>query len=114
MSDAYAQFEQRRDVLTRKHQELAKGYTAKLGTDGLITLVPARRRSNLPLRLFAASVVAFFVFKSITLALIGPITYQERIDALADGTKFEKGAAWVMQADQVTTRLAEFLLPTMP
>jgi hypothetical protein len=114
MSDAYAQFETRCASLKRKHSELAKGYTAKLDSDGLITLVPLRRRSYLTTRLILGSVVGFMLFKSVTIALVGTVTYQERIDALAAGTDFEKAAAWLMQADPVASKLAGVIAPYLP
>ena len=114
MSDTYAQFETRCASLKRKHSELARGYVARLDGDGLITLVPARRRSNLTTRLLLGIAVGFMLFKSVTIALIGPLAYQERIDALDAGTGFEKAAAWLMQADPVASCIAGWIASTIP
>jgi hypothetical protein len=114
MSDTYAQFETRCATLKRKHSELAKGYVAKLDGDGLITLVPARRRPFITARLILGTVIGFMLFKSVTIALVGPLTYQERIDALAAGTDFEKAAAWLMQADPVASKVAGTIATYFP
>lgn len=114
MSDTYAEFQMRRKGIERKHSALAKGYSAKIGKDGLITLVPRRSRSLLTARMIVGAVICFMVFKSVTLALIGPPTYEERIASLAGGTTYEKAAAWVMQIDPVSATAAEFLQSMMP
>ena len=112
MSDTFAQFEKRLDSLERKHRELAKGYVAKINPDGLITVEPKPKRAGVFLRLVLTVVVGFVIFKSITLAIIGPTTYNERIQALADGTGFEKVCAWIMQIDPLTQAVATFLSST--
>lgn len=114
MSDTYGQFQTRCDGLQRKHSALAKGYTAKLGDDGLITLVPRRRRSYITARLIAGTIAGVIAFKSLALALIGPIGYQERIDALAAGTTYETVAAWIMQPDPVSSQIAALIISTFP
>ncbi len=109
MSDTFAQFEKRLDNLERKHRELAKGYVAKINPDGLITVEPKSRRAGLFLRLLLTVILGFVAFKSVTLAIIGPVTYDERIQALTDGTAFEKVCAWIMQIDPLSQVVATFL-----
>ncbi|MEM1073910.1 MAG: hypothetical protein AAF665_03715 [Pseudomonadota bacterium] len=110
MSDTFAQFEKRLDTLERKHRELAKGYVAKINPDGLITVEPKRERGLLRPRFALAVIVGFLLFKIVTLAAVGPLTYQDRIAALADGTAFEKVCAWIMQADTISLAAAEYLI----
>lgn len=109
MSDAFAQFEKRLDSLERKHRELANGYFAKINPDGLITVEPKAKPTGLFLRLSLTVAVGFILFKSFTLAIIGPTTYQERIQVLADGTGFEKVCAWIMQIDPLTQAVGAIL-----
>lgn len=42
-------------------------------------------------------------------AQIGPVDYEERVERLRQGTEVEQIGAYVMQADQVTVALSEFL-----
>ena len=112
MSEAFAQFEKRLDNLERKHRELAKGYVAKINPDGLITVQPKEKKTAMRLRLLLAIIVAFVLFKSVTLAIVGPLTYADRIAALAQGTTFEQACAWVMQADPISQFLSEYLIRT--
>lgn len=109
MSDAFAQFEKRLESLERKHRELAAGYVAKINPDGLITVEPKPKRTGLTARLLAMIIIGIISFKVITLMLVGPVIYQSRVDALAAGTQFEKAAAWIMQADPLSQRVAGML-----
>ena len=106
MSEAFAQFEKRLDSLERKHRELASGYIAVINPDGLISIQPKEKRAGLALRLIAAMGIGYVLFKSVTLALVGQLTYNERIATLADGTGSERICAWLMQADPISTQLA--------
>lgn len=110
MSDAFTQFEKRLESLERKHRELAKGYVAKINPDGLITVEPGTGRSVLKLRLFASLFLGLIVFKSVTLVMVGPMTYETRIESLAGGTLLERLSAWIMQADPVSTAIAKFVI----
>jgi hypothetical protein len=112
MSDAFAQFEKRLDHLERKHRELAKGYVAKINPDGLITVEPKSKRTGFAIKLVLMVVVGLVFFKSITLAIIGPVTYDERIAALAEGNAFEQLCAWVMQSEPLSQAVAVFLANT--
>ena len=112
MSDSFAQFEKRLECLERKHRELAHGYVAKINPDGLITVQPKERQSGLALRLILAVVMAVMLFKSVTLAIVGPSVYETRLQSLLDGIWFEKACAWVMQIDPVTLAIAEFFART--
>ena len=110
MSDTFTQFENRLDTLQRKHRALAKGYVAQVNPDGLITIEPKPKTSGGRLRFVIATTIGFFTFKVLAIALIGPATYQSRIDALAVGNRFEKLCAWIMQADPISHQMAVFLL----
>lgn len=111
MSDTYTQFEKRLDGLTRKHKELAGGYTVRVGHDGLIIVQPKRFRFGLRAKFLILAVIGFMAFKALAFAFIGPTTYDERVAALAEGTAFEQAGAWVMQSEPVTEKLAEWIGP---
>lgn len=68
---------------------------------------PARRRGVLaPVVLVMLTVIAI---KAAVLASIGAERYEERIAALRAGSGVEQGGAWVLQADPLTTMLADSL-----
>ncbi|WP_282059782.1 hypothetical protein [Roseobacter litoralis] len=113
MSDTFTQFERRLDTLERKHRALANGYVAGVNPDGLITIAPKAERSGSMVRFGVAVAFGFVAFKAMAVAVIGPATYQGRIDTLASGNTFEKVCAWVMQADPVSQKVATFLLATV-
>ncbi|WP_298972151.1 hypothetical protein [uncultured Roseobacter sp.] len=113
MSD-YAQFEKRLAVLTTKHRKMARGYTAKIGEDGLIMVEPKRVRSPIRPRTIVLMGVGVFLFKALLLTSTGLATYENRIAALSSGTVFEQAAAWVMQPDVVSRYLAETFTKMIP
>lgn len=109
MSETFTQFEQRLNSLERKHKELANGYVAKINPDGLITIAPKDPRATLRTRLGIAIILGFLLFKTVTMALVGPVTYESRLDVLRDGTGPERFGAFIMQVDPITGPVAEYL-----
>lgn len=55
----------------------------------------------------ACFVIGYFGIKLIMLLMLGPQTFETRIDRLSDGAAMEKATAFVFQADVATTYLAE-------
>ena len=43
------------------------------------------------------------------MTVVGPAIYQGRVEALALGTVFEKGCAWILYADPLTREIASLL-----
>jgi hypothetical protein len=58
-------------------------------------------------------VLVFFGFKAFALAAIGPVTYNERLSRLANGSNLEQIGAKMMAIDPVTQTLAELTGPIM-
>lgn len=112
MSEAFTKFEERLQSLERKHQELAKGYVAKLNPDGLITVEPKLRGAGVKLKFIACVLLGGLLFKSTTLAIIGQATYESRVETLAAGTWLEQACAWIMKVDPLTSTVATFLNST--
>lgn len=110
MSDAFADFEARLNSLERKHKELANGYVAKINPDGLITIAPKEQRSILRLRVLSILFLGFILFKVITLVVVGPLTYDSRLDELREGTGPERISAWIMQADPLSEATANYII----
>ncbi len=110
--DTHAQFDRRLKTLSRKHAQMANGYTSQLRGDGLIVMKPKRAsRRGFPLFGLLALIAGFFVFKGIMFASLGDITYNERVAKLGNSTVIEQAGAWVMQADTVTLFVAGFAEP---
>lgn len=105
MDDSQRDFAQRVTRVTKRHQALGTGYTARLRADGLIVVQPRQLRFRLPLRGFVLLMVSFVVFKAVVLNHMGEAAYQARLDVLKSGT-FGDAGAWVMGVDPVTQSLA--------
>ncbi|MFX0544966.1 hypothetical protein ACEWPL_005415 [Roseovarius sp. S1116L3] len=104
-------FDARIKRVQKAHSHLARGYSAKVGRDGLIVFRPKRRRPGIPVRGILLGVVAFFGFKALVLMQLGDIAYQDRVDALAAGGVAEKAGAWIMQIDPVTRVIVAQVAP---
>ncbi|WP_300062349.1 hypothetical protein [uncultured Roseobacter sp.] len=110
----YAQFEKRRAVLSEKHKKMARGYTARIGPDGLITVAPKRLRLPIRLRVIVFAVVGALLFKSLLILSTGLATYESRIEVLRGGPAPERAAAWVMQPDLISRGLVEMMIKALP
>jgi len=113
MSDSQTVFNKRLAKLGRKHRKMEQGYTTKMRSDGLIVVKPRARGINFPFKGLLIVLAVFFLFKGFMLASVGAATYDQRVAALADGSPFEQGGAWVMQADPVTKYVAERMRPIL-
>ncbi|MEM6303876.1 MAG: hypothetical protein AAF744_04100 [Pseudomonadota bacterium] len=108
-------FVKRLNVLGRKHAQMAHvGYTTKVGKDGLIRVKPKRKRSGgLPVKGLMFLALGFFGFKAFTLAATGPVTYNERLSKLENGTVIEQYGAKALAIDPVTEVIAGILGPVL-
>ena len=102
-------FDKRLNKVERQHRRLARGYTTRVRSDGVIVVEPKRRRPSAKrLRFLAFVVLGLFLFKAFTFASLGEVTYNERVSKLGNGTELERAGAFVMQSDPVTVFLAGF------
>lgn len=113
MVETHDHFVKRLNVLGRKHASMTKGYSTKVGKDGLITVQPKRARRGFPIKGLVLMVFGFFAFKAFMLAAVGPITYNERLATLEKGTVIEQAGARVLGIDPVTESLAAMAGPVM-
>lgn len=109
MSDTFMEFEARLSSLERKHKELAKGYVAQVNPDGLITVAPREKRGMQRLRVLSALFLGFILFKIVTLSIVGPAVYDNRLVELRVGTGPEQISAWIMQADPLSEAAAKYI-----
>lgn len=111
--ETHATFVQRLNLLGRKHAQMSKGYTTKVGPDGLITVRPKRARIKFPLKSIVIAIIAFIGFKAFLLAANGPAAYQDRLASLESGTPVEQFGAKVMALDPATLALADAMGPLL-
>ena len=68
----------------------------------------AATRSSIPLvRPVVALLIAGTVVKALFLQQLGAEAYQERVAQMLAGEGFDRMGGWLMQADPVTTKLAD-------
>ncbi|KIN60238.1 hypothetical protein Z945_1206 [Sulfitobacter noctilucae] len=115
MVETHNDFAQRLKQLGRKHNKMTHGYTTKVTKDGLIVVKPRARRvrgmGGIKLLLIVA--VGFIGFKAFTLASVGPVTYNERLSELQNGSAVEQVGAKVLAIDPVTSALVEGVSPAI-
>ncbi len=113
MVETHAHFINRLTSLGRKHAQMTHGYVTRVGKDGLITVKPKRPRRGFPFKAMMIFIAGFFMFKAFMLAAVGPITYNERLSKLENGTVIEQAGAVALKIDPVTEKLADFTGPVM-
>lgn len=106
-------FDDRLRRIGRRHRAMAKGYTTYVRPDGLVVARPTRRGPRVPVRFVVYVVAALVLFKAFLLAAVGPVTYDERVAKLAEGTAFEQAGAWVMQTDPASGWIASRIGPIL-
>ncbi|MEP5730574.1 MAG: hypothetical protein ABJL67_14520 [Sulfitobacter sp.] len=109
-------FENRLNTLGRKHQKMTHGFTTKIDKNGLLVATPVRRtriRGMGPVKIFALIAIGFFGFKAFTLASIGPVTYNERLAKLENGTMVEQAGAMLLAIDPVTEAMVGSVAPVV-
>lgn len=113
MVETHAHFVERLELLGRKHRQMTSGYVARVGRDGLITVTPKRAQRSFPLKGLLLLVLGFFVFKAFTLAAVGPVTYNERLSSLSNGSVVERAGARLLAIDPLTQALADMSGPIL-
>jgi len=106
MSHARVNFDKRLRRIVRNHQRMANGVVHSVNSDGLIVSRPKIYNPRFPLRGLLLLVATAFLFKGYIYATLGAVTYQDRIERLAEGTLVEQAGAWIMQADTATIAVA--------
>jgi hypothetical protein len=99
-------FYERLRRLGQKHRALARGYRARMRSDGLIVLVPKRTFVALSPRPLAIVLVIFVLVKGALMAGLGVQNYEGRVSHLQTGTALDRAGAAVMQPDPVSRVVA--------
>jgi hypothetical protein len=100
------QFNERLQLLARKHRAMSHGYSTYIQPDGLIVARPRRRAIRISGRAVIMFVLAFIGFKAFLIANLGMLTYEERVTRLQSGTVVERAGAFAMQPDPLSTFVA--------
>lgn len=100
------QYKQRVTGLAKKRRAAHRGVIYSVAQDGLIIARPRRRVARRPWRFIIITLFGVLAFKVVLYAALGATLYNERVDALSDGTVIEKAGAWVLHAGQLTVWLA--------
>ncbi|MQY43067.1 hypothetical protein GG681_10485 [Epibacterium sp. SM1969] len=106
MGEHIGEFRSRLTRLERKYKGMSAGYDAKLRNDGLIVITPRRAKRRhflMPVLIF---LLGFMAFKGFLLMSLGPVSYEERVARLQEGTGVEQVGAFVMQSDPVSEMIA--------
>lgn len=100
-------FNSRLSKIHRQHRKSARGFVRFKEQDGLLIPVTSRRRRrSFTLGPLLLIIGGFMGLKALLFSYLGPNTYADRIDKLADGTLGEQFGAWVMGVDPVTAWIA--------
>tara|TARA_R110000787_G_scaffold26569_6_gene74231 strand:+ start:300 stop:644 length:345 start_codon:yes stop_codon:yes gene_type:complete len=113
MVETHDHFNKRLNTLGRKHADMTHGYTTKIGKDGLITVKPKKKRQGFPIKGLFLVVLGFFAFKAFMLASFGPVTYNERLSKLENGSVVEMIGAKILGIDPLTAMMADYAGPYM-
>ena len=109
-------FAARLGKLGKKHEKMTHGYTTRVGKDGLLIVTP-KKRNIIPggtgVKLLLLIGVGFIAFKAFTLAAVGPVTYNERLSKLENGSVIEQAGAKALAIDPVTEALAGSVGPVL-
>ncbi|MGY3437738.1 MULTISPECIES: hypothetical protein [unclassified Marinovum] len=111
MSETFYQFDKRVRRIAKKNRKIARGHVNFIDGDGLIKKRPKHRIGALPIRGLLMIAIGFFSFKGVLIAHQGQAQYDDRLALLIDGTLFERGAAWAMQIEPVSSMFAQIWSP---
>ncbi|SFE56798.1 hypothetical protein SAMN04488523_108137 [Sulfitobacter brevis] len=113
MVETHDHFIKRLKSLGRKHAQLTHGYVTRVGKDGLIVVKPKRARRGFPFQMLFMLVIGFFGFKAFMLSAIGPVTYNERLAKLENGSVLEQAGAKALGIDPITASVAKISGPML-
>ena len=102
----FDEFERRMRRINKRHSKLSHGFVTKVTDDGLVVAKPRKRRGYAVFRAFYLFVLIMIIFKGFLHSSLGPIAYQENVDALKNGNIVEQFGGLAMTADPVTQWLS--------
>lgn len=106
----FDEFDRRMRRIHRRHSKLSHGYVTSINDDGLVVAKPARRGRNTTARAAVIVIALILVFKGVLLAQLGPQAYDERVDALREGSALEQAGAVIMMPDPITVWISGYMV----
>ncbi|MEP1765368.1 MAG: hypothetical protein ABJJ53_01750 [Sulfitobacter sp.] len=94
-------------VEKKQSRLLRRGYTTRVGRNGIITAKPKTMRLRFPVKGAFLLVGGFFCLKAVMLSANGPDTYNERLATLQNGSVVEMMGAKVLAIDPATQLIAD-------
>ncbi|MEM6728246.1 MAG: hypothetical protein AAF618_07085 [Pseudomonadota bacterium] len=107
MQQHYSSFDRRMARHERRQRRIARKSEIVMRGDGLMVVRPRRGGFMRVVKFMVLGLVLFFGLKSAAYFIQGPITYETRRAALAEGTEVEAMVAHLMQVDPVTRAIIE-------
>lgn len=105
-----ANLDKRLHRIVRRHDRMKRnGVVHRIGRDGLIRTRPRLIRPAVPLRGVALAIGLLMLFKAALFAQVGPLAYDDRVEAMRAGSTLEQAGAWLMQAEPVTVTLGGYM-----
>ena len=115
MSSGDASFSERvLRIQQQRSTRIRNGYVHEMRADGLIVARPRRLAPQVPWRGLAYLVCGFIAFKALVMFSIDPVEYDSRMAILADGTRFEQAAGFLMQKDPVSSWIVHTASSKLP
>ncbi|MDE4132716.1 hypothetical protein PXK00_06325 [Phaeobacter sp. QD34_3] len=114
MGKQHREFNARLRRLEDKHEAMSSGYSAHVGSDGLIMVKPRRSRasrSRVTPRAVVFLLCSVFLFKGFLMASLGFASYDARVAELSRGIAVERAGAFVMQAEPISVLIGQKLRP---
>lgn len=105
-------FHSRVGSVDKKRSKLVRrGYTSRVGKNGIIVAKPKSRRFSFPFKGIVLIVLSFLCFKALMLSANGPDTYNDRLATLQSGNAIESMGAKVLAIDPATQFIADQMGP---
>lgn len=116
MNNSFREFDARIMAVGQKHQKLSQGFRNEIDANGLIVQKPKGRGARgllrfLPLRSMILLAGMGLIYKAFLLTQLGGDSYAQTVTDLSQGDMVERVGGWLMQADPVTTQIAQWIGP---
>lgn len=104
-------FDKRVKVIERTHRRAPKGRVQVVGPDGVVFSKKRRAMPSISFKGILYLLLGLALFKAIAMAQFGAASYNERVEALRQGTVIEQAGAWIMQPDRFSAIIAAQIAP---
>jgi len=113
MIQATVPFNKRLKQIVHRHSKMSNGVVRTVNAQGLIVARPKYYKPTFPLKSLLIVLAVGFLLKGFLLATLGDAAYAQRIAEMQTGSMVEQIGAVVMQADALTTIVANGVASTL-